>query len=279
MDFNKQYYRVFAGEANIRSDERMLIVNCSGLVSRKGGFSNNNVRRDFYLMYVTEGEINITFGEKCGTLKKGSLLIMSPETRYAYRACPGEKTEYSWVHFTGSDAERILVSLGIAVNEILNAGVHMELKELFGRLWRCFITGGEKFSVASGAVLSCLLSAFSDYVGNSESRLIKSIEYINMHYGENIKISELAKNEKISEVSFRRIFREETGKSPSEYIAAVRINAAVLLLESTDRLMPEIAAMCGFYDEYYFGKVFKKHTGISPGAFRKNIKDKSRDFR
>lgn len=279
VNIRNQYYRIFAGEADIFSDDKMLIANCSGCVLSDNGFYNNNIRRDFYLMYVTEGSIRISYGENEGVLEKGSLLIMEPGTRFIYEAHKGVKTGYYWVHFTGSDAGRILRSLGIETGRILKIGVHMTLKELFKNLWQCFIGSGEKFFVTAGAALSYILKKISDYNENTGKRLVKSIEYINIHYGENIKISKLAENEQMSEVNFRRIFKEVTGKSPSEYIQSVRINAAASLLESTDGLLSEISAMCGFYDEYYFGKVFKKYAGVSPGVFRRNIKGKNRDFR
>ncbi len=279
MDVRNQYYRIFAGEADICSDEKALIANCSGYVLSDDGFYNNNIRRDFYLMYVTEGRIGISFGEKKGVLQKGSLLIMEPGTRFIYEAGKDVKTGYYWVHFTGADVSGILGSLGIETGKILNIGVHMTLKELFKNLWQCFINSGERFFITAGAALSYILSKISEYSESSGKRLFKSIEYINIHYGENIKVSALAENEKMSEANFRRIFREVTGKSPSEYIQSVRINAAASLLESTDGLLSEISSMCGFYDEYYFGKVFKKYAGVSPGVFRRNIKGKNRDFR
>lgn len=279
VNIRNQYYRTFAGEADISSDERMLIANCSGYVLSDVGFYNNNVRRDFYLMYMTEGSINISFGEQNEELEKGSLLIMEPGTRFIYEAQKGVNTGYYWVHFTGSEVCEILSSLGIKTGSILKIGVHMTLKELFKSLWQCFIGSGERFFLTSGATLSYILSKISDYCESSGKRFFKTIEYINTHYGENIKISKLAEDERMSEANFRRIFREVTGKSPSEYIQTVRINAAASLLESTDGLLSEISAMCGFYDEYYFGKVFKKYAGVTPGVFRRNIKDKNRDFR
>ena len=279
MDIKTQYYRSFAGESNISSDEQTLMVNCAGIVSSTNGFYNNNIRRDYYLMYVTEGEMKVCLDKKEVYLPKGKAVVISPGTRFVYKVDPGALTEYLWIHFTGSEAGSILKGLHITQNEAVDVGIHMTLRELWKRLYREFIISDDTFRITSGAILSYILANISRYKNTSGSKLIKSVEYINLHYAEDIRVSELAENEKISETVFRRIFYEVTGLNPVEYITKVRVNAAASLLENTDKTLSEIARLTGFQDEYYFGRVFKKSSGISPGAYRKKIKDRNRDFR
>lgn len=279
VDIKTQYYRGFANEWNVSSDENTLMVNCAGRVASTEGFYNNNIRRDFYLMYVLDGKMDISFDNKKETIEKGMILIMPPGTRYVYRAEDGALTEYLWVHFTGSDASQLIKRLHIPQNEMVDIGVHVTLQELWRRLYREFIINDDTFDITSGSILAYILSNISRYKNTSGKRLIKTVEYINLNYGNNIKISELAEKEKMSETMFRRIFYEVTGCHPVEYITKVRINAAASLLESTDKKLAEIARITGFQDEYYFGRVFKKSSGVSPGAYRKLIKDKNRDFR
>lgn len=279
MDVRNQYYRSAVGEANIANTENPLAVNCVGSVLSDEGFYNNNVRRDFYLIYVTEGEFGISLDEKAGVIKKGTAVIIKPGTRFVYRAEKGMCTEYLWIHFTGKDAERLLEMLTVPVNEFLDVGVHMTLKELWQRLYREFILLDKLFDATTMSILMYILSNLGRYINSSGNRLIKSVEYINLHYKEEIKISDMAKKENMSESTFRNLFYAATGFRPNEYIQKVRVNAAAALLESTDKKLSEIASLVGFYDEYYFGRVFKKRAGMSPGAYRKMIKDRNRDFR
>jgi iron complex transport system substrate-binding protein len=58
---------------------------------------------------------------------------------------------------------------------------------------------------------------------------------------------------------------------PSEYLAAIRMKKAESLLSDTALPVREVAAACGFENEYYFSNFFKRHKGHSPSAFRKTV--------
>jgi AraC-like DNA-binding protein len=49
-----------------------------------------------------------------------------------------------------------------------------------------------------------------------------------------------------------------------------RIREAARLLQDTDLPLKVVAERCGFADANYFGKAFRQHTGVSPGAFRRS---------
>ena len=68
----------------------------------------------------------------------------------------------------------------------------------------------------------------------------------------------------------RRCFEYDIGKSPLEYLTELRINKAKeLLLQSDFESVANVALRCGFYDSLYFSTCFKKHTHLSPMAYRK----------
>ena len=73
----------------------------------------------------------------------------------------------------------------------------------------------------------------------------------------------------LSESQFTRIFRRQTETSPAQYIVQTRINAARTLLETTDKLLTDIAAETGFYDHAHFVKTFKRIVGTTPSRYRK----------
>jgi len=97
----------------------------------------------------------------------------------------------------------------------------------------------------------------------------KAIVYLNNHPTENIPVSRLAALANYSEVQFRRLFRELTQMSPSEYVMQVRLNAATTLLTTTDRLITDIAHETGFYDHAHFIRSFRAATGLTPAIYRK----------
>ena len=69
----------------------------------------------------------------------------------------------------------------------------------------------------------------------------------------------------------RHCFKEETGETPLEYLTKMRIRQAKRhLRQNKFYSVGEIAYLCGFSDRYYFSKIFKKLTGMSPGEYQKS---------
>ena len=98
----------------------------------------------------------------------------------------------------------------------------------------------------------------------------KCIDFIKQHYEKKITLDDLSFHVSLSRSYLSKLFKDETGYSLFSYINHVRIERSKqLLLDNTTSLV-EIAGLCGFEDQSYFTKVFKKETGISPKRFRDN---------
>ncbi len=103
-------------------------------------------------------------------------------------------------------------------------------------------------------------------------RLRPTLDYITEHCGEKIYIDTLAEMLNVSPDYFTKMFRDSIGKTPIDYINAVRVNRALELLAVTDVPLSEIAEMSGFSNPNYFHKIFKTYMEISPLAYRKTSK-------
>lgn len=73
------------------------------------------------------------------------------------------------------------------------------------------------------------------------------------------------------------LFHTQTGEKLIHYIQRVRIDGAVMALETTPLYISEIAYASGFADPAYFARVFKKHRGESPAEFRERLDRERRD--
>ncbi len=103
-------------------------------------------------------------------------------------------------------------------------------------------------------------------------RLRSVIDYIDLHYGEKTYIEKLSGMIMVSPDYFTKMFRDSVGKTPIDYINAIRINFALRLLVSTDLSMSDIAEKVGFSNANYFHKIFKMQMGQSPLSYRKYAK-------
>ena len=86
-----------------------------------------------------------------------------------------------------------------------------------------------------------------------------------------ITLEELAKSCKLSPNYFCRIFRETVGQTPFEYITEYRIKAACESFADGEKSVTNVCFSCGFNDLSYFIHIFKKHKGISPREYQKQV--------
>ena len=123
--------------------------------------------------------------------------------------------------------------------------------------------------------LSCFYRLVDYLAGNllnmeTDNVISVQLEYMKKHYGDtNIDNEFLAKMTNISEIYFRRIFKEITGVSPHKYLQNFRINTAKKLLKQNMLSIEEISVTCGFGSVYYFSNAFKKSEGMSPRQYAK----------
>ena len=109
-------------------------------------------------------------------------------------------------------------------------------------------------------------------VGTSSDENIKlSIGYIKSHYAEQLNIDRIAAEAGLSKYYFIRQFKLATGLSPITFLNTIRCENAKKLLKKSDLSVHEIAEKCGYYNDSYFSKTFKKHIGCLPSEyFEKN---------
>lgn len=109
----------------------------------------------------------------------------------------------------------------------------------------------------------------NDYL---DAEMEAALEYFNEHYNTELCIEEYARSKGMSVSWFIRNFKQYTGTTPMQYIVAVRIANAQMLLETTHDTVTEIGHIVGYENPLYFSRIFKKQKGLSPSEYRKQIK-------
>lgn len=271
MKTQTYYNTLNEAEANICNTIDDLCVNCVGAVNTKDGFDSRAKRQDFYIMYAVEGKMPIWLDNIKTEISKGQFLVIEAGTKYRYVATENEHISYLWLHFSGKQAQKLLFDYNIECNHIYNIGIHSRLSESWKRLFYEFIINDEHFKEVSCGILKEILVNFSRYMKNQNRRVLKSIFYIHEHFTEELEVSYLARMEGLSKSHYRLLFKEATGISPKEYITQRRIEAACDILEHSEKSIEEVSLASGYSDVYYFGRIFKKKMGVSPGKYR-NLK-------
>lgn len=97
----------------------------------------------------------------------------------------------------------------------------------------------------------------------------EAINYIQARYMEEISVEDIAEKASLSKYHFSRIFREQTGCSPHQYLISFRIRKARELIMETRLSIENIGLRCGFSSSSHFIRAFKKEMDFTPAAYRK----------
>lgn len=94
------------------------------------------------------------------------------------------------------------------------------------------------------------------------------VEYIHNHYMDVLELGEIAAQFSFSVSYLTKIFTRLVGKTPSKYIRDYRINIAKQLLRNPNLSINTVGKKVGYPDQFYFSKIFKQATGLSPSEYR-----------
>lgn len=92
--------------------------------------------------------------------------------------------------------------------------------------------------------------------------------YFSAYYNSDINISEYAASNGMSISWFIKNFKKYTGKTLFQYLTALRLTNAQVLLETTTYSINEIASIVGYPNTLYFSRIFNKQKGCSPSEYR-----------
>lgn len=210
------------------------------------------VKEGSFLM-ESDGE-QLVIREHEGALFRKNVLyhrrVISPVTMYLFRY-KADAPAFSSDRVVFRDRERLSTTL--AMLEELDTGVFGEDFEHRAHLFADLVLQHAMESRCVPSIDRCI----EDAVNKIQRSLHTEID-----------LRGIAEQSGLSYVQFLRRFKRVCGMTPSDYVIALRLQKAKTLLSDTDLHVKEIAAACGFACEYYFSNFFKKHTSLSPTAFR-----------
>lgn len=232
-------------------------------------------RRIYGLVYCIEGEAEYRFysGEHC-TVHAGDLIFLSPSA--AYRIVTKKEFKHYTVNFEIHAASSSLSFLDGEYYRLCTDNAEL-FRHNFKNLIQHWSLKKTCFEMQATAALYELMAQFAAEVGeekysaNAHRRLQPAKEYIEKHVDAPVNLNTLANLSNMSVTNFRREWAKLYGISPLQYRDTLRLCHAKDYLLIGYYTVSEVAEKCGFSDVNYFIRFFKKHTGLSPGKFLKNV--------
>lgn len=230
--------------------------------------------------YICDGEGWLKIGDKEYYPEPGQLILMPEGVKQSYSCISGRPFLKYWCHFSARVGEinlfRILELSHSCIPENPSA-----VTEIFKG-----ITESAKSDAVYAPLLakSKLMELFSLYIMNhnldeisyknlsAARKLTAVLDYIAANIEHNITIQDLAEMAYMHPNYFMRLFKQQIGVPPIQYITRLKIDKAKELLTATGGSVSEIAAQLGFSDLFYFSRQFKKHAGLTPTEYRRQDK-------
>lgn len=106
---------------------------------------------------------------------------------------------------------------------------------------------------------------------SSQDMVLQAVKYMDEHYYEPITADILATLFNSSSRTMQRMFNKRLGLGPIDYLTQIRIVKAKELLCNTKDGLKDIAEAVGYVDNYYFSRLFKRYTGVSPSMYRESM--------
>jgi transcriptional regulator GlxA family with amidase domain len=136
----------------------------------------------------------------------------------------------------------------------------------------------DEFSVSSSLLIYKIIILTVSQVSNeywnlttTDRRIISVLREIEDHLAEDLTNKRLAEVANMAINSFSRLFKEEIGVAPQQFVRERRIQKTSILLHHTTETIEEIATISGFCDRFHLARVFKNLTGYSPAQYRKKF--------
>ncbi|RUL64173.1 AraC family transcriptional regulator [Dyella dinghuensis] len=119
--------------------------------------------------------------------------------------------------------------------------------------------------VVHGSVLALL----------ADTRISRAVDAVLQNPAQPWTVDTLAKQAHLSRATFARHFTQRSGMAPLEWVTQVRMELAARLLTHDGLAANHVAERCGYASEAAFGRVFKKHYQVGPGAYRRRTLNRS----
>ncbi|MGN1053604.1 MAG: helix-turn-helix transcriptional regulator [Candidatus Scatosoma sp.] len=116
-----------------------------------------------------------------------------------------------------------------------------------------------------------LLNVSEKYLSHSSHTVLEdATDFIKQNFRDSeFSISDVTAHLNISASLLRSLFQKKYKKSPIQYLIDKRISYAKKLLLYSEYSVLEISELCGFSSPFYFSRIFKKYTNLSPLTYRK----------
>ncbi len=230
---------------------------------RQGATSLHNAKRPFAaLSFRTRARGTLSSGKETIPVRDASICLVPAELAYTRTV---DYDELYAVHLRLTDYFPKGIESFVTPRPESYLPLFAEVTELFRTRPAAYLYR------AAARVSEILALAYEDNRPFSEEKpsvITPSIRYMEAHFrNPDLTQSEVARQSPVSEVYFRRLFRQSYGMSPQSYLIRLRIAEAASLMATGYYSLKEVASLSGYRDYAYFSSEFRRLKGCPPSEY------------
>lgn len=264
----KVFYR-----ANLRECSVPLGLRSVGWGILPAGHSTQERNSDFtQILWSISGTGRIRQKGHFHEIPGGRIAIYPPDSRHQLSAVRGDDWEYRWVTMDGAGLA-VLLHLFDFPDKPFHGGPcpQKEFERLAASLENPLPEGERTAGTEAYRFLSQIagrLYSGGEKVKTSHARTLSEMPEFDPYSAE-LSVKTFAERSGVSRFTILRSFKQEFGVAPKQYQELARIRKAFALLRETEYSIVEVARQTGYANANYFGKVFRRKTGMTPSQFRR----------
>ena len=226
---------------------------------------------DLWVLLAGQGHVETPEGRR--ELRPGACLIMRGGEDYRFSQNPRQRFHHWFAHFVYAESNGgAPAPLPRRFRQLDDPQLVAALLERVERTWRA--DDGHCHLWLDAALLeverqdTSLLQPTDPWA----AQLSPMLTALRADPAAAASVAQMAAELGLSTDHFTRVFRRTTGQTPRDYLVAARFERARHLLRDSTLTIARIADSCGFADPAFFGRHFRTHHGLSPGAWRERCR-------
>ncbi len=232
-------------------------------------------RPDYQLLYVAGGTAQFFVGGAWHRVDEGGAVLYRPDEPQEYIYRLEDNPDIYWVHFTGTEADRIVARCGLRGGVVVAAGVESRYRELFEAIVRELQLKrplGDELTALLAQELMVRMARRDGEARTDRPRsamIERAVREMERRFAEPLTVAALAEQFHVEVCWFSRLFRRQMGASPQQYLMNIRMMKARELLSTTDCPIGEAARLSGYDNPLYFSRLFSRLYGCPPREYRR----------
>jgi len=236
------------------------------------------ILQEYQFIYVSEGYGVFQNRHKTYRITPGSMIVLLPGEWHRYRPLKSTGWKTHYIGFNGEMTNKLLKRIFFTPeNPIQNIGLNVEILDYFNKIYNLAMDEKPGYHQVCVGLLIANISQiiailkYKEFEGTDIEVKIKQASFmLNERVYQEVDAVKLAEELNMGYSYFRKMFTKYTGLPPVQYHLQLRIRRAQILLTTTNKTIKEIAYELGFESAFYFSRIFKEKSEISPAEYRKN---------